>query len=323
VARLEQRRAGFTLVELLVVITIIGILIALLLPAVQSAREAARRSQCQNNLKQIGLAALSHEHTHGHLPTGGWGFQWVGDPDRGFTRRQPGGWTYNILPYMEQEAAHNLGAGLADSAKAAEVLKRVSTPLAMFICPTRRRVMAYPAASFTSYKLCSAPKVVARGDYAGNMGASGYAGGGSPGSLSEGDGLTDDQWNSQYGTAYNGVCYRRSMVSMALIRDGASNTYLVGERYLNADQYETGKDPSDDQCLFSGHDQDVIRDASTSPLQDRAGISAIRFGSAHTASWNVVLCDGSVRSINYAIDLETHKRLANRKDGLAVDASGL
>ena len=81
---------GFTLVELLVVITIIGILIALLLPAVQAAREAARRAQCANNLKQMGLACLGHEEAHGHFPTGGWGWGWLGDPDRGFRQRQSG-----------------------------------------------------------------------------------------------------------------------------------------------------------------------------------------------------------------------------------------
>jgi prepilin-type N-terminal cleavage/methylation domain-containing protein len=106
-------RSGFTLVEVLVVIAIVGVLVAILLPAVQMARESARRSSCANNLKQLGVAVLLHEHSHGTLPTGGWGPDWVGDPRAGFGPKQPGGWIYNILPYLEQQNLHDLGKGLS------------------------------------------------------------------------------------------------------------------------------------------------------------------------------------------------------------------
>jgi len=89
-------------VELLVVIAIIGVLVALLLPAVQAAREAARRSQCQNNLKQMGLSALNYEGSQKAFPSTGWGWHWMGDPDQGAGKNQTGGWIYSLLPYIEQ-----------------------------------------------------------------------------------------------------------------------------------------------------------------------------------------------------------------------------
>jgi prepilin-type N-terminal cleavage/methylation domain-containing protein len=105
-------RRGFTLVELLVVIAIIGILVALLLPAIQAARESARRTQCKNNVKQMSLGFLLHEESHRFYPSSGWGYRWMADPDRGVGRSQPGGWAFTILPYMEQTATQAIGKGL-------------------------------------------------------------------------------------------------------------------------------------------------------------------------------------------------------------------
>ena len=92
-------RHGFTLVELLVVIAIIAMLVTLLLPAVQAAREAARLTQCTNHIKQLALGCLNHESAHGFLPSDGWGYRWVGDPDLGFGKTQPGGWAFAEISY--------------------------------------------------------------------------------------------------------------------------------------------------------------------------------------------------------------------------------
>ena len=108
---LPGRPARFYVVELLVVITIIGILIALLLPAVQAAREAARMVHCSNHLKQLALGCLNHEQQQKTLPAGGWGWCWEGDPNRGFTKKQPGGWIYNVVPYVELQQLHDIRLG--------------------------------------------------------------------------------------------------------------------------------------------------------------------------------------------------------------------
>src|SRR5579871_3026409 len=145
----RSRRAAFTLVELLVVIAIIGILVSLLLPAVNSARETANRTQCKNNLRNLGHAVLEHETNKGYLPTAGWGFIWVGDPDRGSNIKQPGSWEYCILAHIDQGPLAHIGTGLADnngsanSPKAQALLTLIQTPLSIFYCPSRRRNLLY------------------------------------------------------------------------------------------------------------------------------------------------------------------------------------
>ena len=326
----SQCLRGFTLVELLVVITIIGILISLLLPAVQSAREAARRLQCSNNLKQIGLACLQHEQTHGHLPTGGWGYYWLGDADRGAGKEQPGGWIYNILPYLEQQALYLLPADgdpkHVTTKQTAGAATMSQQPLAMVICPTRRQPMLYPYPLDSKWrpKNVDDTPTVARADYAANTGDSQVCSSDGPPSLDEGD-TTSYNWNT--GAQYDkstGVIYQRSEIRMAGIRDGTSNTYLVGEKYLDPDNYLNGEDSADNSAMFQGQDVDVNRwtDLGRTPRQDQSGATAYwSFGSAHTSGCNFVFCDGSVHSISYSIDAETHRCLGNRQDGSPIDSN--
>ena len=141
---MKRPQHGFTLVELLVVITIIGMLVGLLLPAVNMAREAGRRTTCMNNLHQLSEACLSTPQKLNFFPSGGWGSNWVGIPDSGVGVNQPGGWIYQLLPYMEEDDLHDLGKGGTNPAASAT---RVSTPIPALYCPTRRAGLAYPVAS--------------------------------------------------------------------------------------------------------------------------------------------------------------------------------
>jgi len=327
----SNARCGFTLVELLVVITIIGILISLLLPAVQSAREAARRAACSNNLKQLGLACLQHLETNGHLPTGGWLWRTSGDPDRGFSKKQPGGWHFNILPFIEQDALHQMGANSDDATRRSEGKLRAETPVALFSCPSRRKPGAYPGNGLTTDVPLNidAPDEWGKTDYAANAGTD-DAIDWTADSMSELEALTDADWQTKAGTApeARGVIFCRSMVRMAHIRDGSSNTYLVGEKYVNPDDYEGAEDWGDDQGWDTGYDHDVLRwakDLATHrPAQDRPSYTNQKiFGSAHPGSFNIVFCDGSVHAISYAIDTEIHTCLADRKDGNPIDQSKL
>jgi prepilin-type N-terminal cleavage/methylation domain-containing protein/prepilin-type processing-associated H-X9-DG protein len=322
----RTRKPGFTLVELLVVIAIIGILVALLLPAVQSAREAARRMQCSNNLKQIGLAALNHENAQGYFPSCGWGWAWVGDPDRGFGKKQPGGWIYSSLPYCEQMTIYNMpkvGAPGSTARKAATT-QMCRTPIASFNCPTRRPAklftVTYPGNPNTAYNADNTDKH-SRSCYAVNAGSIGNNSimGSSDPALYERD---DPSIMNVAAATCNGVSYYRSEVSIADISDGTTNTYYAGEKNIDSLQYLTGGDGADNTSMFQGHDWDVVRwtNKDTMPVADRPGYQPFSpFGGPHSGGFIAVFCDGSVHKINYSIDADTHTRLGVRNDGLVVD----
>lgn len=340
---LRRAKRGFTLVELLVVIAIIGILVALLLPAVQTAREAGRRSQCLNNLRQIGLGFQNHQAVHRFFPTGGWGWLWTGDPDRGYDQKQPGGWVYNLLPFIEEKSLRSLGRGLTGNAKRDALRDVVRTPLNVMTCPSRRRLAIFRIVFGTVCNNCSTTPEVARSDYSASCGGitqNEFFGG--PGSLADGD-RPGFGWNrtkcdfrinattnlitqGSNAQAQCGVSFERSIVTPKMIKDGLSHTYLVAERYLNKTKYETGQDAADNEHMYVGFDNDMFKSPQRQPLSDGQLLSnnmpqddPDRFGSSHAQSFNAVLADASTHRISYDIPLPVHQRLANRQDGQVVD----
>ncbi len=337
---MSRRRRGFTIVELLVVIAIIGVLVALLLPAVQAARESARRIQCQNHLKQIGLAFLNHESAQGFLPSGGWGWGWQPEPDLGYGRNQPGGWPYHILDYLEGGNLRNLGSNAATvQAREAAMLQIISTPIPFFHCPSKRETKAYQTCGSgrlaTNFDSCQKPDcVVARSDYRANAGNTNPGDEYGPGNVEAAE--TFDWLYDPDGRRYerqNGITHQRSEIELAQIVDGTTHTLMVGEKSLHPDQYESGCHGADDQTLFVGHDRDTLgytyrprtdpfefvnNDRVTwPPVKDDAGGGGHwRFGGPHPAAVNMVFCDGSVQTVSYDVDAIVFALYGGRDDEL-------
>jgi prepilin-type N-terminal cleavage/methylation domain-containing protein len=296
---------GFTLVELLVVIAIIGILVALLLPAVQAAREAGRRTQCKNNLRQIGVACLTHLDAHRHFPSGGWGFDWTADPNRGYGPEQPGSWIYNILDFVEEGNLRSNGKGLATTSagfKSASITLH-ETAVDVFQCPSRRAARPYLSAwgPPDTQEIKEQPWLadvahtsgVAKSDYAGNSGDSrefsgddfyrpdSYAaiqlGLWTPTSICKATG--NAALDGYLQLCQTGIMYYRSALKPGQIIDGTSKTYLAGEKWMpvkgyegTADENAPGFTAGDNQSMYTGYEWDNHRVAwnpdSTRPKED-------------------------------------------------------
>jgi hypothetical protein len=306
-------------VELLVVIAIIGILIALLLPAIQAAREAARRMTCSNHLKQLTLGCLTHESSLRFFPTGGWAWYWMADPDCGYGRQQPGSWTYNILPYTEHKSLHDMakGSSYTGGDKQKLLALMAQTPLEIYNCPTRRGVVLTrnPCNCVNADSI----DMAARTDYAANGGEAWSYGGVLDMSPTDPKQIPA---NSYIDVPNKGVVGAISMVRAKDISDGLSRTYLLGEKYVNPDNYFNGLDNGDNQPMFGGYDWDYDRFAGPEPAdpyyqprRDQRGAELIIFGSAHSAIFNISFCDGSVKSLGYDIDPVIHSRLCSCADG--------
>tara|TARA_R110002095_G_C4228622_1_gene237788 strand:+ start:709 stop:1671 length:963 start_codon:yes stop_codon:yes gene_type:complete len=308
----SHQQRGFTLIELLVVIAIIAILIALLLPAVQQAREAARRSQCKNNLKQIGLALHNYNSTHSVFSPGAVAVtalpptDWCLKTSGGYSDFAP--WTVLILPYLEQ-------AALYDDFNFSE---RFS---AMFNRSVYHGSATNHAASLqrlSAYECPSDPMATAENHLSNYRGI-------------QGGGLNHDCGVTTYRFYRNGILYVNSSIRFRDITDGTSNVFLCGESIYNpipatgtsgqsigwASTVSTRNDGRLPGNLAAT--RDGINSWSGNPETDNTQIiMSHTLSSRHVGGCHFLMADGSVHFLSENMDIITYRSLGIRNDGLPV-----
>jgi prepilin-type N-terminal cleavage/methylation domain-containing protein len=320
----RRQRLAFTLIELLVVIAIIGVLVALLLPAVQKTRETANRAYCKNNLKQIGTAFLHYLTDHnifppGGKPTGGPNFTASEVPAVG--QDQCGGWGYVILPYLGAENTYR-GSGGGSRSGCSQVVVR--TPNKVFFCPSRRAPMVIeyssppsPGGFLTDMGLATSATIpTALMDYAASNDNN------STDDSVTGTGIVQLTWGD-----VNGVSNWKNVVHRNDVKSGLSNALMVAEKCLNLD--DMGQQQQDDNQGYSvGFDQDSMRHTTLAPIHDRqipggyADTGLFRFGSSHFASFGAVFADGAVHTISYGISVTVLNQLGNINNGTPIPSNG-
>jgi prepilin-type N-terminal cleavage/methylation domain-containing protein/prepilin-type processing-associated H-X9-DG protein len=277
-SRFTVSGSGFTLIEVLVSIAIIGILTALLMPAVQSARESARRIECVNNLKQIGLAFHNHHDQFGFFPSGGW--EWNkpprytdGKPEIG--EPQWAGWGFQILPFVE-------GANVWNS----DALTAVGAVNPVFFCPTRRSPQVFTMEDNYDPALTGAEVKRAMCDYAASN------------------------------RDLTGIVQQFKPLRMRDLPDGSSQTLLAGDKRMNVAMLGQPQD-DDNEGYTAGWNSDTVRETSRPPAPDYSGTGDGDevFGSSHRGGINAVFADGSVQFISFHIDASLFEHLGHRLDG--------
>ncbi|WP_299465403.1 DUF1559 domain-containing protein [uncultured Gimesia sp.] len=290
--RRTRRKNGFTLIELLVVIAIIAILIALLLPAVQQAREAARRSSCKNNLKQIGIAMHNYHDVHRTLPPG----YLDDDPAANVTNHNLLGWGTFILPYIEQSALYNSIGTVGGFDNNWTTISDMITPSATVKTP-------YSKVALSAY-ICPSDPMGGINTDVGNYGKSNYTG------------VAGNTYKSSGTTKPTGSFYDNSNVSFRDYRDGLSNTIIIGER---------GTAGAKNGTLWIGNYSDAAYYTQNAIATNSAyyGINGVagswNFTSSHTGGVHFLLGDGAVRFLSENIDLNTYRDLGFIADGNVVN----
>lgn len=300
-------RSAMTLIELLVCISMIGVIVALLLPAIQSARETGRRMSCMNNQRQLVLAAQNHESTHRKFPSTGWGYNWIGMHDQGPGERQPGSWIFAVLPNMEQNNLWLASPTAERPHTPIEFQSHVLQKVPQLVCPSKELDDPQTANGAVVYRYGSNVAWVSRTDYAVNSGDKILKNNAGPSAIND----INFVWPNL--DRPSGIAYVRSKIRNSEVADGTTNVIFCGEKWAErSGQLDRGYD----QPWSTGDSQESRRFTEKILLRDGSVDGDFeRFGSNHSTGGVFAFVDGSVHIVHFSIHPSVYRSLGNRFDG--------